>query len=265
LENIRLWMKESPIQHIKNRFPRERAFGCEGYAYFNKYMITTASNIYMGALFCDDTIEKTELTNKKLPYVFSTGEYFHKTFVSAGGYFLEFDTAADPYYDGSGLGRVHKEGCPSEICLSVPFPPDGAGYKLEIPAPSPMSLSCKGGAGAVYTLTESSTDDESAKVTFACDFGTEKYTVSQTGVEVCYGQCGFTVPVFEFDGKTFTEISTSENEISVRYRGAVCTYSFNGEIEGHETRSNRNGRYRVYSVSGDRLFIRIEKQADSTK
>ena len=36
-ENLRHYLNQKPISHIKNRFPRERAFGCEGYAYFNKW------------------------------------------------------------------------------------------------------------------------------------------------------------------------------------------------------------------------------------
>ena len=38
-----------------------------------------------------------------------------------GEYFAEYDTNADFHYDANGLGRIHRLGAPSAICLSVPF------------------------------------------------------------------------------------------------------------------------------------------------
>ena len=53
---IRAWLEQTPISHIKNRFPVETQYGCESYAYFDKYMITTASFLYNAYLICDDSI-----------------------------------------------------------------------------------------------------------------------------------------------------------------------------------------------------------------
>ena len=39
LDNIELWLSYHPISHVKNRFPLESKYGCEKYAYFDKYMI----------------------------------------------------------------------------------------------------------------------------------------------------------------------------------------------------------------------------------
>jgi hypothetical protein len=112
------WLDKTPIRHIKNRFPTETKYGCEDYAYFDKYMITTASFLYAAYLICDDAIPVSDEAEN--PDAFMLSEHFHKVFMRAGGYFLEFDTNADPHYDSSGLGRVHKMGAPSTVCISVP-------------------------------------------------------------------------------------------------------------------------------------------------
>ena len=110
-----------PISHAKNRYDIATRVGCENYGYFNKYMITVASNLYMGARFADDTILPTVAPAEQGGYVAATSERFHRIFLNCGGYFLQWDTNADPHYDGNGLGRVHKRGCPAALCLSVPF------------------------------------------------------------------------------------------------------------------------------------------------
>ena len=121
LDVTEAWLDKKPIRHIKNRFPTETKYGCEGYAYFDKYMITAASNLYAAYLLCDDSIP-TEVASDHESVAFQTSYHFHKLFLKSGGYALEFDTNADPHYDANGLGRVHREGAPSTICLSCPCP-----------------------------------------------------------------------------------------------------------------------------------------------
>ena len=130
-----------PISHIKNRYDVSTGIGCEDYGYFNKYMITVASNVYMGLLFADDHIVPTVAPARRGGYVIRTSERFHKTFLSAGGYHLELETNADFSYDANGLGRVHKAGCPASLCLSLPFTP-WAAYKVEKKNTAAMSLCC---------------------------------------------------------------------------------------------------------------------------
>ena len=119
LENIEYWLSKRPIRHIKNRFPTETKYGCENYAYFDKYMITTASFLYAAYLICDESISE-KVIDRKIPYTAKTSDRFNKVFLNAGGYFLEFDKRADMHYDASGLGRIHKEGAPSTVCMSSP-------------------------------------------------------------------------------------------------------------------------------------------------
>ncbi|MBQ6823895.1 MAG: hypothetical protein IJP27_04525, partial [Clostridia bacterium] len=103
-ETCMQWLNEKPMSHIKNHFDPELRLGCEEYAYFNKYMITVASNAYLAYLVADDRIEPTAAPADRGGYIAETGEDFHKVFINCGGYFLEFDTDADIRYDAGGLG-----------------------------------------------------------------------------------------------------------------------------------------------------------------
>ena len=64
LQNVSYYLTFDPISHIKNRFDPNDMIGCEAYGYFNKYMITLASNLYMGALFANENIPTGKLKNK---------------------------------------------------------------------------------------------------------------------------------------------------------------------------------------------------------
>lgn len=275
-ENVMKYLTLDPISHIKNRYDISTRIGCENYAYFNKYMITAASNLYYGALFCDDTIAKTELTNKMEGYVFSTGEAFSKTYLCAGEYFVELETNADFHYDANGLGLVHKKNFPSAICLSVPFSPH-PNYILEDDNPTGMSICCYAqtqnkmliGAEeyAVYTLVKSESDKNFAEAVFDVKLSdeitvTHGYTVTKNGVDISisgYENIGFMLPVFDFDGADNTNITVTKNSVSTVYQGAVCEYSFEGDIsKDFKYYYNRNGRYRVYSVNSRKLHIEIK-------
>ena len=83
-------------------------------------MISTASVAYLASLMCDDFILPVELD--KNPMIWNTSKHFHKTFVKAGEYSLQFGLNENLGLDANGLGRVHKEGAPSAICLSMPCP-----------------------------------------------------------------------------------------------------------------------------------------------
>ena len=265
----------NPISHIKNRYDISTKIGCEVYGYFNKYMITVASNIYMGLFFLDETIKATELLNKNKPYIISTSDNFHKTFVNAGGYMLEFDTKADFHYDANGLGRVHKNDCNSKICLSVPFSPNPH-YTLEGSNALPMSICCfvKDGdktilgaeAYAEYTLVDSACSNDNASVTFDCKLSdditvTEEYTVNKRGVDIKLTgaeNIGLMIPVFDFDGNENTETIIEEKSISVRYDNTLCKYTFDGVIsKDFKYFYNRNGRYKVFEMLGNSVHIDI--------
>ncbi len=267
------WLQEKPMSHIKNHFDPDLQLGCEGYAYFNKYMITVASNAYLAYLVADDRIEPTAAHSDLGRFIAETGEDFHKVFMNAGGYFLEFDCNADTAYDANGLGRVHKKDCDTRVCLSVPFPAGKTAYKLETPNPHPLSICgykntadriiCSAEGGVKHVLISKNECDSQCTGTFDCVLNeerlfTEKCTVSSGGVDLAFsGADGILVPAFLFDGAKETDIIVSDGQIVIKYNGSFCKYTFEGEPQDYGVFFNRNGRYRAYSIATDRLHIEM--------
>lgn len=270
------WLSKSPIYHIKNRYPTKSKFGCEEYAYFDKYMITAASFLHEAYLTCDDSIAATEFDNTT-PVAWQTSEYFHAVYLRAGGYSAQIDTAADPHYDASGMGRVHRAGAPSAICMSVPCPGGEPNYVLETPTPCALSL-CAGiktgdewcfatGTDTTYEVTALSQGDKCARGELCYRFANGKtvksvYTVSKNGVLVeafGNGELAFSLPAFDFDGETHTEIVTDAHALEIHYEGWICRYETDGEVRAlGYTAENRNGRYRAFAaVAENTLSVKI--------
>lgn len=270
------WLSEIPIRHIKNRFETETKFGCETYAYFDKYMITVASVLYMAYLICDDSIVY-EPEKDDTPCVAVTSEYFHKLFLKSGGYGLEFDLNADTAYDANGLGRIHKAGATSTICLSVPCPKKPS-YTIDIDNPIAFSACSaihteKGwifGAdeNTKYEIAETEAELNSARATLFCHFENgksikEQYTVNDSGVSITTegeGEIAFLLPAFEFDGETKPVIEVEKQTLSVSYKGWICRYTTNGTIgDLNKVAANRNGHYHIFYVAArEVLKVKIE-------
>ena len=268
------WLSLDPILHIKNRYPTKTRHGCEEYAYFDKYMITAASNLYAAYLVADDTIPAEDIPDTK-PSVFATSYHFGKLFCKAGGYGIELDLNGDQHYDASGLGRVHRVGAPSVICMSCPCPGEPV-IHLEIDTPMALSL-CPGvlsdgvwrfgASDAEYTLLNSKAEKNSATVTVATDISGKRvvadYTVTGEGVKILAsgeGKIGFMLPAFSFDGAENAEITLKERCLEIAYKGWICRYTSSGDISdlGFDA-ANRNGIYRAYySYVSDALEINIE-------
>ena len=270
------WLSTYPIRHIKNRFPTETKYGCETYAYFDKYMITVASNIYAAYQICDDSIPFEKSLDLE-PCVAKTRENFHKLFLKCGGYGIEFDLDADSTYDANGLGRVHRIDAPSTICLSAPCPKTPK-YKVDSKESFPFSLSsavCDGGVWKIgadeesrYEILSTEEKDCSASAELLCRFdggriAREFYSVSWEGVRVSVrgdGEIGYALPAFSFDGEKHTEITVSDSTLTVVYEGWLCRYETDGKIISlGKTARNRNGHYRTYLATGSNMLnIRIE-------
>ena len=267
------WLQEKPMSHVKNHFDPGLQFGCEGYSYFNKYMITVASNAYMAYLVADDSIESIVAPADMGGFVAETGEDFHKVFMNAGGYFVEIDCNADTGYDACGLGRVHKKDCDPRVCLSVPFPGAKTHYLLETPNAHPLSicgfqntadgLVCSAQEDVHHTLLSKTQSREQCTAVFGCNLNEEplfnaEYTASSTGVDIAFpGADGILLPAFLFDGAKETKITATSGQILVQYNGSFCRYTFSGEPEEYGLFFNRNGRYRAYKISTDKLHIEI--------
>lgn len=266
-ESAALWLKDDVIYHVKNRYPSDSMYGCEYYAYFDKYMITAGSGFHMAYMLADDEIPEVEIPDS--PCICETSLWFHKIFCRYGKYFVEIDTCADTHYDASGVGRIHREGVPSSLCLSVPFAKEPL-YKIDIENPSPFSIcgGIKTDTGFVYgydesvsyRLTEKETADSYIKVVTDCfrenEFlFKETCVVSEDGVSITVsgnGELELCFPAFEFDGKEHTEISLSEKSVQVAYKEHRCIYTTPNEIKGKSALyANRNGHYKAYAVCGE--------------
>jgi hypothetical protein len=274
---IEKWLNKTPMHHIKNRFPLETKYGCEDYGYFDKYMITLASWMYVAYTICDESIPCAEADLS--PIIFKTTDDFHKLFLKCGGYALEFELNGHSHYDADGLGRVHKAGAPSAICLSMPCVSSlHPSYFINSDNSDPYSLCpCVFNGGeplfaidgqASYSVASTSQDKESAYATVICEFENGRavscdYKVNSNGVEVKVRgseSVGFALPAFDFDGENHTEITHEENTLSVAYEGWVCKYTASGVIKSADkTVRNRNGHYKAYYAKGENeLTVTIE-------
>ena len=275
LDDIEKWITREPVRHIKNRFPTETRYGCEEYAYFDKYMITVASFLYAAYLICDDSIKASE-SNEKKSVAAKTSDYFNKTFLKNRVYALELDTEADPKYGASGLGRVHRVGAPSAICMSLPCP-EKPNFVIN-EEPSALSLApcvySNGEAvfgydgGVKHGIIKLFSKENKASAELESIFPDGKkvisvYTLDKKKVTVKVkgeGKIGFTLPAFSFDGEAYTDIELDSGALSVSYMGWRCRYTTNGDITDLQRMAyNRNGHYRTFVAEGDgELEIKIE-------
>ncbi len=239
-------------RHVKNHFPAESRYGCEKYAYFDKYMITAASYLYCAYGLCDDAVETVRAEDESDSFTLS--EHFHKLFLRAGGYFLEFDTNADKSYDASGLGRVHRAGAPSPICLSLPCT---ATPKYEVCSKERYDAAL--GFAKVFEVISHEHGEGYAKAILHRDNVTDEYFVSENGIEIKTSG-NYMLPVFAFDGETQTDIKVFDNMIEISYLGWICRYSASGKIaDSGETARNRNGFYKIFFAEGEgELTVKIE-------
>ena len=277
LAAVEEWLNKEPIRHVKNRYPTETGYGCEKYAYFDKYMVTVASGLYAAYLLCDDSIS-FEACKDIEPCVALTSKYFNKVFLKSGGYGLEFDLNGDPQYDANGLGRVHREDAPPVICMSCPCP-SKPNYKVDIDESIAMSLCSAISNGengwsfgaeesAHYEVVSLECDKTTAYATLLCRFEQDKtvkehYAVDENGVEITIkgdDTIGFALPAFCFDGESYTDINAENGRLTVKYDGWICRYTTNGAIlDMNKTAANRNGHYHVFlAVGKQELCVNIE-------
>lgn len=269
------WLTREPIYHTKNRYPTETRYGCEDYAYFDKYMITVASMLYMAYEICDDTLDCIYIPDTAAN-VFETSEYFSKLFLKCGGYSAELELNGDERYDASGLGRVHKIGAPSAICMSLPCPKNPK-YKVDIEHPTALSLCSAlpsddgwvfGADSALYEVTSQSNKWTSAEALVDARFFDgrvvkEKYTVDESGVSISVrydGDIAFALPAFEFDGERESEITLGDGILEIKRDGWCCRYTVSGEIcDTGRISANRNGHYRAYlATAKNKIDVKVE-------
>lgn len=271
------WLNANTIHHVKNYYPIDSMYGCESYAYFDKYMVTTGSWLSIAYAFADDSIQEVPYPSENENYISKTSDAFHRVFCKYGDYHLQFELKADKKHDGTGLGRIHKKGVPSALCLSSSFT-NTPYYKIDTENKTPFSI-CGGikvngdylhtyDDKLEYTLKDEKVDETSLVISFDCRLDkklmyTETYTVSQDGVDITVegnGDVEIVFPAFLFDGETKTDINTTDKSVTINYKGHTCRYTSSDIfVDKDDVCANRNGHYKKMAVQGkDKVSLKIE-------
>lgn len=277
LDCLERWLDQAPGQHIKNYFLIDSMFGCEKYAYYDKYMVTVASFLYLAFQFCDERIQPTVCpAQDDSCYTWQTSDAFRKLFCKAGSYFIEIETKSDTHYDAEGIGRIHRRGAPSAICLSTPAS-QTPNYNLGTPNPMALAICCglfnssewvygfDNGIEIAVIHHESTDTETSAKLLYTFPNNnkiTQTITMKDSGIDISLtgdGMIALTLPAFLFDGKEHTEISYTNHKLAVYYKNWSCNYTTNATINDLcMNAANRNGIYKIYQAEADQnLYVHI--------
>lgn len=247
------WLNQKPVRHLKNRYPTETGYGCEGYAYFDKYMVTMASWAYLAFAFANDDIPMATAPEPDCTFV--TSDNFHRIMMRAGGYTVQIDTDAQKLYDCNGIGRFQKKGASPVIALASPCAADlTPNYKLDITSDGGLAIAPEWDK---YEIIKA----ETGLVVLSNGESTWIIKLSKKGLKMVLkgkGEQMLTLPAFEFDGESNSEIKVDGRNLSIAFGGAVCQYRSNGTItDSGKVYANRNGHLRrMEARRTSRLVVR---------
>ena len=273
------WLAETQVSHVKNRYPlafgrggydKQGDMGCECYAYFDKYMVTMGSWAMFGWLFADETIA-ADAPPRPPAEVFVTTPDFHLVFLRAGDYSAQFDYDSDTHYDCDGLGRLHRMGAPTPLCLSTPCAKT-PNYRVESPNDAPLAIAPVVPDGTPYVLVRAETCGNAAEADWRVGALDWRVRLEDTGLSMSltgHDAVALTLPAFQFDGREETRIDATAKKLIVAYHGWRCVYELasDGEIvDMGRSVCNRNGRYRRFEARGAgrlNVHVSIEREVDA--
>ncbi len=272
VESILFWTSQKPVSHIKNRFPPDSGYGCEPYAYFDKYMVTMGSWAYLAWRFADDSILPSKKPERASTFV--AEPEWHRIFMKAGGYSVQFDLDAQKEYDSDGIGCFQKAGAAPTVGLASPCPPGvrqsnpssqhqtaggephlrmnaatGINYKLDI---------LNNGGLAIAPLWEKYELVKASKRKVVLTNGQAVWTcrLSRRGLTMTLKGEGIQtimIPVLTFDGQNRISPQLSGNRLKFSRDGSCCTWTTTGKILDTETDyANRDGHLRRFDFSANR-------------
>lgn len=264
VQAIQRWLSVTPPRHLKNFFPIDSGHGTEGYGHYDSYMITLGAFLVIAYRFADDSIPERACPAETGGFVAWTSSSFHKVFANAGDYSLEIDTAADPDYDATGLGRLHRRDVPTELALSVPLSA-GSGYTASTGERCWASISpgWRESNGEIRYLAEVFDADPELTVLTAggdrvefrlrYDAVEETYALDVTGLRysatVASGAAWLRVPVLRSNGIDTTTVRLVGSALTVELNGSTHRVDFDGEaVLGDEVYANRNGLYSLLDI-----------------
>lgn len=276
VKSLDYWTRRPDLRHIKNRFPLATRHGCEGYGYFDKYMVTMGSWAYLGALFADESVPAAEEDGGAT--AFATTEAFHIAVLKAGDYTVQYDAPCDGHYDANGVGRVQRRGAPPMLCLAVPCPASHPKPNYTFDLTNETALAVMPGwktpegwhyayAGGDYQLKGVSAADGRAHAAvtvvrtldWTVDVAPDGVTTTLAGAD----ELALTLPVFAFDGERRSAIRQDDRHLSVTFDGWTCTWETSGTfVDTGKLYANRNGHYRRFEARGAaplKVGIKIER------
>ena len=250
------WISQEGLRHIKNRYPIDSGYGCERYAYFDKYMVTMASWAYLAYRFADDSI----VPDRRQPgaSTFVTSPDFHRILMNAGGYTVQFDINPETKYDAAGIGRIQKAGASPVAALASPCPAaPKPSYKLDIVNP-------EGGLAIAplwdrYEIVQA----RKGRVTLTDGKSIWHCRLTRRGLSMVLSGDGplvLTLPALVFDGETHSAVNCNGKSLEIRFKGNECQYTTDSTIvdTGLEYGS-RNGHLHRYEARGtDKLKVRVQ-------
>jgi len=114
-----------PLCYLKNRFPASTKHGRDtNYGEYAVYSLLAASLFARTYLIADDSIAEGVTPVGAQSTLLHLYPEFHRTFASCDDTQVEIDTAGQPGYDATGLGRFHRRGVPVALGLSMSLAAD---------------------------------------------------------------------------------------------------------------------------------------------
>lgn len=288
LDSALPWLAMDPPRHIRNGFDPSSRHGIDSYGQFTVYGPLAATLFAEAWHLADHGIGGAEdgedagrdraraEAAEEPTTVFAPAREFRKVFARCRGWSLEAEMAADPGYDATGIGQLHRQGVPLPLALAGSCPGRPKFFSAVEPTAGPAAIgpAWKTGGGAWRTLAASTAADvaswdlevhradaEAAEFTLVwriADGGPARLTerVLMDGETVRVTACvdadgieaiGFVVPVLETDGGDAARVEVADGEVSCRARGALFRASCPGATFAWEPGRavNRNGVYRL--------------------
>ncbi len=271
-EVLRPYLQEAaPPLHIKNFFNPAALHGCDSYGQYSVYSLFAASVLGLAALFADDTIPESPTPAERGGYSLYLQGPFHKIFLNAAGSYLQYDTAADHWYDATGLGRILPAAIPFGLLPAMPF---AAHPRYRIATGLPGNSACHAIApefqnirGQVVRMAdlddeiqlevkelEATPDRVRLQVHRKMDTVTsrEECLVESGRIRLQYNLAGpcchamLTFPILLDDGRHQPDILIRGTKMELFMAGKKLCIQSNTSATPGETATNRNGIYRIY-------------------
>jgi hypothetical protein len=294
--SVQRWLAEmKPWRHIKNGFPPEARHGSDGYGQYSTYSLLVSSFLGLAAVFADDAIAESPCPAEIGGFALELAPAFHKVFANCQGTYLEIDTAADPYYDATGLGCFAFKGAPLELGLGMPFAiaMQKWGSPATSMAPGMKEPGTPVAIGPAWQSGETFVSLAGLSKGLKSQFKVLKESPTAVGIEVSYvhgnaavveeyqleqGRVGirsrvtvdgrpvpklrFTVPLLVTDGSSKSQIADPRDGVAtVSYLDHTYQVQYGSKVKaslGEEQYANRNGIYRSLVLEADGGEMAVE-------